>query len=77
MKNRSKLFFIFEKNYNEIKTQFDILIHCFHSDNAKNISHQFQQFMASKGIIHQISCAYTPQQNCVVERKNRHLIETT
>ena len=31
--------------------------------------------MASKGILHQSSCAYTPQQNGVAERKNRHLIE--
>ena len=32
--------------------------------------------MTSRGIIHQSSCAYTPQQNGVAERKNRHLIET-
>ncbi|KAA0038338.1 Beta-galactosidase [Cucumis melo var. makuwa] len=30
---------------------------------------------ASKGIVHQNSCAYTPQQNGVAERKNRHLLE--
>jgi len=33
--------------------------------------------MASQGILHQTSCAYTPQQNGVAERKNRHFIETT
>ena len=32
--------------------------------------------MSSYGIFHQSSCAYTPQQNGVVERKNRHLVET-
>ena len=26
--------------------------------------------------LHQLSCAYTPQQNGVVERKNCHLVET-
>nr|KYP52069.1 Retrovirus-related Pol polyprotein from transposon TNT 1-94 [Cajanus cajan]KYP52088.1 Retrovirus-related Pol polyprotein from transposon TNT 1-94 [Cajanus cajan]KYP52092.1 Retrovirus-related Pol polyprotein from transposon TNT 1-94 [Cajanus cajan] len=33
--------------------------------------------MASHGILHQTSSTYTPQQNEVAERKNRHLIETT
>ena len=28
------------------------------------------------GFLHQSSCAYTPQQNGVVEHKNRHLVET-
>ena len=32
--------------------------------------------MSHHGIIHQISCQYTPQQNGVADRKNRHLIET-
>ena len=32
--------------------------------------------MSSHGIFHQSSCAYTPQQNGVAERKNRHLVET-
>ena len=32
--------------------------------------------MSSHGILHQSSCAYTPQQNGVVECKNRHLVET-
>ena len=32
--------------------------------------------MSSHEILHQSSCAYTPRQNGVVERKNRHLVET-
>ena len=32
--------------------------------------------MSSHGILHQSSYAYTPQHNEMVERKNRHLVET-
>ena len=47
------------------------------SDNAREyLSTQFQEFMAKQGILHQITCPHTPQQNGVAERKNRHLIET-
>ena len=37
----------------------------------------FTSFMSHHGILHQSSCAHTPQQNWVAERKNRHLVETT
>nr|CAN78392.1 hypothetical protein VITISV_034679 [Vitis vinifera] len=32
--------------------------------------------MSQHGIIHQSSCAHTPQQNGVAEHKNRHIVET-
>ncbi|KAL0560758.1 hypothetical protein IC582_001171 [Cucumis melo] len=41
--------------------------------NSKN--HNLSEFLTSKGIVHQNSCAYTLQQNGVAERKNRHLLE--
>jgi len=78
MKNRSELYSIFQQFYQEVKTQFGVSIRSLRSDNAKEyLSHQFQNFMSSNGILHQTSCAHTPQQNGVAERKNRHLIETT
>ncbi|RVW77215.1 Retrovirus-related Pol polyprotein from transposon RE1 [Vitis vinifera] len=36
----------------------------------------FTSFMSHHGILHQSSCAHTPQQNGVAERRNRHLVET-
>jgi len=33
--------------------------------------------MNSKGILHQTTCPYSPQQNGVAERKNRNLLEVT
>ena len=70
-------FSIFKKFHAEIRTQFNTSIRILRSDNAKkNFSMSFSSFMSSHGIFHQLSCAYTPQQNGVVERKNHHLVET-
>ncbi|RVW29613.1 Retrovirus-related Pol polyprotein from transposon TNT 1-94 [Vitis vinifera] len=46
-------------------------------DNVREyFSAPFTSFMSHHGILHQSSCAHTPQQNGVAERKNRHLVET-
>ena len=77
MKNRVELYFIFKKFYVEIQTQFNISIHVLRSDNAREyFSAPFISFMSQHVIVHQFSCAHTPQQNGVVERKNLHLVET-
>jgi transposase InsO family protein len=48
----------------------------FRSDNGgEYISHEFQALLQQKYIISQRSCPYTPQQNGVAERKNRHLLD--
>jgi len=78
MKNRSELFSIFQSLFNEIKNQFGVSIRILRSDNAcEYLSQSFTTFMKSHGILHQTSCAYTPQQNGVAKCKNRHLVETT
>jgi len=60
MKNCSELFSIFQIFYNEIKNQFGISIRILHNDNGREyLSHSFKNFMASHGILHQTSCAYT------------------
>ena len=46
------------------------------SNNAlKYMKFDFSNFCSSNGIIHQTFCAYTLQQNGVVERKNKHFLE--
>ena len=39
------------------------------------MSSEFHAFLQQKGIVPQRSCPYTPQQNGVAERKNRHLLD--
>ena len=77
MKTRAELFSIFQKFHAEVRTQFNTPIHILRSDNAKEyLSGPFSPFLSLHGILHQSSCAYTPQQNGVAERKNRRLVET-
>lgn len=59
-----------------VTNQFNAKIKVFRSDNGgEYTSHKFKDHLAKHGIIHQTSCPYTPQQNGVAERKNRHLME--
>lgn len=56
--------------------QYHAKIKVFRSDNGgEYISNAFKQHLSGSGILHQTSCPYTPQQNGVAERKNRHLME--
>ena len=76
MKTRVELFSILQKFHVEIRTQFNTSIRILRSDNAKEyFSMSFSSYMSSHGILHQSSCAHTPQHNGVAERKNRHLVE--
>ena len=78
MKNRDELFSILQKFHAEVRTQFNTSIRILRSNNAKKyLFEPFYSFMSSHGILHQSSCAYTPQQNGVVEHKNCHLVEIT
>ncbi len=36
----------------------------------------FESFCSSHGILLQFSCPHSPQQNGIVERKHRHIVET-
>ena len=77
MKSRTELFSVFQKLFVEIRNQFHTSIRILRSDNAlEYFSAPFFDLLSSHGILHQSFYVYTPQQNGVAERKNRHLIET-
>ncbi|GJX86409.1 putative RNA-directed DNA polymerase [Tanacetum coccineum] len=56
-------------------TQFGKKVKIVRSDNGTEfVNHHLSNLFKDLGIIHQTSCAYTPQQNGVAERKHRHLL---
>lgn len=59
-----------------VRNQFskDVKVIC--TDDAYDFfKSECSSFFSSLGVIHQSSCPYTPQQNGVVERKHRHILD--
>ncbi|KAL2230632.1 UNVERIFIED_CONTAM: Retrovirus-related Pol polyprotein from transposon RE2 [Sesamum indicum] len=67
---------ILEHYFIMIRTQFQLDIKTVRSDNGTEFTNaKCQSLFTSLGILHQTTCSYTPQQNGVVERKHRHVLE--
>lgn len=78
LKDRSELFGAFQMFYSEIKNQFGKIIRVLRGGNAKEYFFApFKSILTSHDIIHKSGCPHTPQQNSVIERKNRHIVDTT
>ena len=77
MVTKDEAIFIIKAFVAMAKTQFDSTIRIIRTDNAMELSnsHTALDFFATTGILHQTSCVQTPQQNGVVERKHKHLLE--
>jgi transposase InsO family protein len=59
-----------------VQNQFNCNVKQIRTDNGTEfMSNTMQSYFYLKGIIHQRSCVDTPQQNGIVERKHRHLLE--
>src|SRR6187455_2270477 len=58
------------------QNEFELKVKKIRSDNGSEFKNlQVEEFLEEEGIKHEFSAPYTPQQNGVVERKNRTLIE--
>lgn len=77
LKRKSDIVQILQNFAAYVDIQFHTKIKTLRTDNAKEFCEgDLQDFCRNQGIIHQRSCVYTLQQNGVVERKHRHLLET-
>ena len=61
-----------------IATQFNTYIKVIRSDSGgEYFKIELIEFMNYNGILYQTTCSYSPQQNGVAERENRHILEVT
>ncbi|XP_071704459.1 uncharacterized protein [Rutidosis leptorrhynchoides] len=75
LKTKDTVFDLIESLYNLLFDQFNVKIKTIRTDNGTEfVNTKIKMFTRTKGIVHQTSCAYTPQQNGIAERKHRHLL---
>lgn len=60
-----------------VERQFHSKIKVIRSDNAfeRGIGKVQEEYFFKQGIVHQTTCVGTPQQNEIVERKHKHILE--
>ena len=76
LRDKSEVHGIFKKFAKRAQNEFDVKIKRVRSDNGTEFKNtNIEEFLNEEGIKHEFSVPYTPQQNSVVERKNRTLIE--
>jgi transposase InsO family protein len=73
--DKSEVASIFKKFAKKAQNEFDYKIKKIRSDNGKEFDNtNIHEYYDEIGIKHEVFATYTPQQNGVVERKNRTLI---
>lgn len=78
IKRKTDVFSIFKVYKARIELEFGKSIKCLRSNNRREYtSKEFTEYCNQKGIKRQFTTTYTPQQNGVVERMNRTLLDRT
>ena len=76
LQDKSEVQETFKKFARRAQNEFEVKIKRIRSDNGSEFKNtSIEKFLDEEGIKHEFSAPYTPQQNGVVERKNRTLIE--
>jgi transposase InsO family protein len=69
---------IVKKFIRRAQNEYELKIKSVRSDNGSEFRNtNVEEFLDEEGIKYEFSASYTPQQNGIVERKNRMLIEAT
>lgn len=77
MKYKSEVFQCFLKYNAIVKNKFQCDLHILHTDNGcEYVNQEFTSFLEKKGITHERTAPYTPQQNGRAEREMRSIMET-
>ena len=75
---KSDFFSVFKDFQRLVENKFDRKIKIFQFDGGGEFSsHEVFTYLKLSGIHPQVSCLGTPKQNGVIERKHRHIIETS
>ena len=72
LKAKSKTQVLLPQFYAYVETQFNKKIKCIRTDNGTEFL--LKEFFKSKGIIHQLSCVETPQQNSIGGKKHQRIL---
>lgn len=74
---KSYAFTLIKKFVAYVKNQFHRVIKIIRTDNAFDLRSSLEgtKYFQSMGILHQKSTPHTPQQNGIVERKHKHILE--
>ncbi|RDY07811.1 hypothetical protein CR513_08019, partial [Mucuna pruriens] len=76
MKHKYEVCQIFVDFFRLVKNQFNKSIKRLRSNNGiEFVNLEFSKFLKDNGVVHELTCVNTPQQNGVAERKNSHLLE--
>lgn len=62
--NKSDAIAVFSTFITQVTTQYNAKLKAIKTDNAPELS--FTEIVEKYGLIHQFACAYTPQQNSVL-----------
>lgn len=77
LKSKGEVFAKLQQFVAKVENQTGKKVKCLRSDNGgEYTSKEVERFLNAKGIVHERTVPYTPQQNGVSERMNRTLVES-